>query len=711
MRTAKRSVRGNGDKVRRCLSALAAGSLTAIAAGAGVGTQPATGGPASGANPAAQPAGGVRLEDLPPSVRLGARVSGVRSQISVISAVVVVPDTASYIAAVSTWTTRARFPILIDDGSWESAEAVARFVRSFKPERVVRFASDSKPGEGEEGLRGAVERAAAAAWGCDDPARLFEHWNTLKFTPPGVVVAHPSDPAWTGALALAAGHGQPIIWLNARPWGLSVDHWLPYDKLAELVLALHAELKTMPWKWDALGDEIDAVTLCQNAPVKVSVGEISQTSTFAVMDVIGRPSGVLTLSPTEPGRTARWAWAGQVIGNEWQAAYAAMSSLFLSPESAWLFDGYDDGPPWNGWDATAAAGYFQKAGLQTLVDDGARRGLEDWRRRGAGQQRGGDPGVAELEGRPGGLLPSRRGVNASLVFVNSSGNAEFFDLKPGQGKPGDAPFLHVPSAVHFVHSWSATMPGNRDTVAGRWLERGAFAYLGSTYEPYLQAFVPTPVVAQRLLMAMPFGAAVRMDRGEAWKLTVIGDPLYVAARPVARAPLPMPGAMGELTPVATELSGQLKERKFEDALKTLRLLGRDEEAARLLGAIIKDQPEALSAEVALAGLTAAFIELHPVIFAKVYEAALPRIAEDPALAACKDMIWHSTVARAMEISELEADMLAQSLRPGSLVRDASEASRAMKRARGAEASRSVIARAKAMAVDEATRAEIERLAP
>lgn len=690
-------------RVASCLSALAAASLTGIAA-AQPSVTPEQGGKGNAGG------AGVRLEDLPPSIRLGARVSAVRARLPVIPTVVLVPDRASYLAAVGSWSTRGRFPVLIDDGSWAAGEAIARFVRAFKPERVVRFATESKPENGEAGLRGAVERAVASAWDCDDPAKLHDRWRELNFVPPGVVVAHPTDPAWTGALALAAGHGQPIVWLNARPWGAELGQWIPYDAIKEFMASLETELKQLPWGWEALGDELDSVTVCQSAPVKFATGDANQNNSYALMDVIGRHPGVLELAPRDPARARHWAWAGQVIGNEWQAAYAAMCSLYLSPERVWLFDGYDDSAPWNNWDATAAAEHFQKAGLLTLLDDGTRRGLEDWRRRAAGAPRGGDPGVPARGGTPAGLLEVPRGVNASFVLVNSSGNADFFDLKPGQGKPDDIPFLHVPSAVHFVHSWSATNPGDRDTVAGRWIERGAFAYLGSTYEPYLQAFVPTPVVAQRLLIGIPFGAAVRPDSAEPWKLTVIGDPLYVAARPVARSQSPLPAVITG-TPIAEALPEQLKAGEFAAAVGTLRLSGRDSEAARLLAAIIKDQPAALTAEVALRGLVAAFFELEPAVFAQVYAAAMPRIAADPALAACKDLIWHATYGRGPNITELEADLLSQSMRPGCLARDAAEAARAAQRTRGIDAARAVIDRARSMARDDATRAEIDRWAP
>src|SRR5690606_25827336 len=58
----------------------------------------------------------IRLEDLIPQVRLGARVALVAQQLGVIDVLVIVPDAASYGAAVQRWSLGARFPILIDDG-------------------------------------------------------------------------------------------------------------------------------------------------------------------------------------------------------------------------------------------------------------------------------------------------------------------------------------------------------------------------------------------------------------------------------------------------------------------------------------------------------------------------------------------------------------------------------------------------------------------
>src|SRR5262249_32291714 len=152
------------------------------------------------------------------------------------------------------------------------------------------------------------------------------------------------------------------------------------------------------------------------------------------------------------------AWCGQIFGNPEQSCYRAMCSLFLTSHKAWVFDGYGTGKPWSDYDGTAAGENLRKVGLTVEVLDTPRQGARDWRLRAA------------------------RAVDADLILINSSGNPDFFNLEPGQCKPGDIPFLEIPAALHMVHSWSVEFPKNRDTVGGRWFERGVFAYAGSVHE-------------------------------------------------------------------------------------------------------------------------------------------------------------------------------------------------------------------------------------
>ncbi|QKK07103.1 MAG: hypothetical protein HND58_02305 [Planctomycetota bacterium] len=218
---------------------------------------------------------------------------------------------------------------------------------------------------------------------------------------------------------------------------------------------------SQPLAWRDLGDAIDAVTICGALPARIKT---SANEFVATTDRVGRAAN----SPDG----ARWAWAGQVFGSEPLAAYRAMCSIFQRPRSTWTFDGYGSTEPWVQWDGSRASKSLGDAGLLAMLDDEPHNTAADWK------------------------LRAERPVHAGLILINSSGNRGWFDLGNTRANAGDVPLLDVPAAVHMVHSWSAVAPDRATTVAGRWLQRGAFAYIGSVHEPYLQAFVPTPMIAE-----------------------------------------------------------------------------------------------------------------------------------------------------------------------------------------------------------------------
>jgi hypothetical protein len=318
-----------------------------------------------------------------------------------------------------------------------------------------------------------------------------------------------------------------------------------------------------------------------------------------------------------------------------------MCGLFLSPRRAWLFDGYPESAPWSVYDATRAADALRASGIEPLVDDSPRQGRDVW------------------------LSRVRRPLDAGLVLVNSKGNADFFDLEPGRCSPADAPMLGVPAMVHFVHSWSAAWPVERTTVAGRWLERGAYAYAGSVQEPYLQAFVPTPVVAARLVSTFPWGAAVRVDGGPAWRIAVIGDPLITLGpdAPAATIDLPLQGVS-----VADGVAPAVKERRFVDALRLLTILGRDGDAAELAAALLAEDRAAVSSEVAAAAVMPLFRTGRNGPLIDAFGALGPADTFDPGLL---DALWLSALPRAAGGGdEKSLAALRPRLRPGQIGRDA-----------------------------------------
>jgi hypothetical protein len=565
--------------------------------------------PANDPQPDAQPVTEPRMH---PGVLLGRRASSTLAARGVIPTVVLVPDPASYAEAIARWTPEAIFPVLIDDGTTTAREDIARFVRGFQPEAVVGWnAAPMRPRRAIPTARQLANDALERAWDfeldlgtTDNPAvaplanqapALITHWMQLRLAPPGVVVADERDPAWTAALALAAARGQPILWTTLPK--LSVDSSLTPAEIDPLCTEIEQFCARARLPWQKLGDVIDAITVCAALPVRI---ETAPKEYAATTDRLGRHPDA-----------RRWAWAGQVFGSEPCAAYRAMCSVFLTIDSAWLFDGYGSTQPWLEWDCTAASGYLKQADIFVMLDDEPTNQLRDWK------------------------LRAERPVHADLILINSSGNRAWFDLSGSRARSGDIPLLDVPAAMHMVHSWSAVAPGRPATVAGRWLEHGVFAYIGSVHEPYLQAFVPTPLLARRLVAGAAFGAAGRLDSGPLWRITVLGDPLFAYRPPVPRlaAELPLDGAVS----IEDSLQTAVSAGQYAELYATLGLLGRDSDTAKLFAAMLRDKPEELDAPVAAAALFALFRTGQDDEFLRAFAALSADAAND--LSAI-DALWH-----------------------------------------------------------------------
>ena len=530
-----------------------------LAQPAGPATPPAPARPAAPAQPPApaQPA----APAAPPQGLLGLRVDRTRLDAAVIPEVLIVHDASSYLNAIANWNPQRRFPVLIDDGTDLAREDIARFIRAFEPNGVLDLPAAADAPAWTAVNAEAVTAAAASAWQSDKAApvgAIAANFKAAKHRPPGVVCWSPKDPAWPGAVALAAGRGQLLVEVSP---GAGVDAVIQSDQADTLCRQIEAACEATGLTWKGLGDDLDAVTLALHTPNRIASG----TEFLALTDRVGRLGDGAAAS-------TRWAWCGELFGTPAQSSYRAMCSLFLQPRTAWLFDGYEAGQPWNRYDAGDAAKTFKDFHFTSEVLDTPRQSIRDWRARAA------------------------RPVAAGLIFVNSKGNDDFFDLQPGRGKPGDLPVLSLPAAAHMVHSWSATNIGRRSGVGGRWLERGVFCYAGSVHEPFLQAFVPTPALAGRLVSRAPWGVAARVDGGQQWKIGIYGDPLFTLGDPALRVAqrLSIPGA----TRVGDNLRALLDGEQFVPAIDALIMLRREEDAARLGEALLANAPDKLTPPVA-----------------------------------------------------------------------------------------------------------------
>lgn len=517
-----------------------------------------------------------------PARRAGLKSSLMRQTQQIIPAVVIVSDSGSYLSAIESWEGPIRFPVLYDDGTDRAREDIARFVRGFAPEKVLEYTSEDHEALSEDRDVRIEQIDTALARALSD--RVVD-WRTgmkalrsQQLFSPGLVVTDPMDDGWAAALALSAARIQPMVYVDQALELGARD--LTVDRADALEVEIERAAEATGMSWRAIGDEIDAVTLVMNIGTRISTGSGARDS-LATTDRIGRMDS--------NGSGQRWAFSGQLIGSTSSTVYQAMCALFLEIDSAFLFDGYTDKEPWSHYDMTAAQQQLAEFGISSELHDQPAYTLEAWRRR------------------------MTRPVDAGLILINSKGSSRRFDLPGGGASSGDVPILQRPAVIHMVHSFSMQKPTADWTIGGRLLEHGVYAYAGSVDEPYLNAFVPTPMIARRLGGSIAFASAVRYDDGEPWKIAVLGDPLITIGPAGARA------AMPEMNDAFVDLSARSSERvksgNFAGAISDLVLLGRDRDAARLSIALMRDRSDAFTGDAARVAIPALFREgEHEAVF-------------------------------------------------------------------------------------------------
>ena len=454
----------------------------------------------------AAPASAIR--SLPEEIR-GASESWERRKgpaRQVVDMVCLVPDLPTFLDAIATWDESHAFPILIDD-----VELTFKFLRAFRPARIVRYPRRSEPIPTDklwdESVAAVVRSWSSKGSGAGEGAATGEPPGLsgdavprrLGPTPPGVVLSSPSSPMLAGAVALAAGRFQPLV-----RWETPRQHAdVPgLDEARELAANLEAQVAARVANHGKLGDDCDFLTLAGDWPYRYRDKE----GEAAFDDLIGRSTDA---------QAQRWAFTGRLLGDPTASVYRAMCGLFLQPENALLFNAYtDSGQPWIEYSLTQA-GYRLARLAPVTIRQGEHAGLSDWSQ------------VFDPINRYG------------LVMVNTHGSPTVFNLAGGPGQTGDIP-PSVPASILMIHSFSATDPNDPQTIAGRWLANGAFIYFGAMNEPFLQAFRSPNLVAALLAEGFPFGAANRRNPperfGQPWRLVYLGDPLYRLLPPDRRAP-------------------------------------------------------------------------------------------------------------------------------------------------------------------------------
>jgi hypothetical protein len=444
----------------------------------------------------------------------------------VVDQVCLVPDLPTFLEAVAAWDERHYFPILIDEPAW-----TLPFVRTFRPARVVRYkGSQQEPRSATGASEPIASRQGETTWrkaidavrrACSTPP---EAGGTDRSTPQtaGLVLADPDAGTIGAAVALAAGHFQPLVPLGAfhLPPGApgAVESTRRFGDVLTVLEAwgfargVEARVAATVARYDQLGDDCDFLTLAGDWPYRYEVeeGEHPARGMYAMDDLIGRAlEGGPSLRGIERSRR-RWAYVGRIIGDPAASVARAMGALFLHPQSTLLWNTYGGGEPWSTYTMKSAGGPLSRAVPGALEHvDGPQSDLKHWHAT-----------FASLN-------------SFGLLLVNTAGGPDWFSIGGGPGRPGDVP-RGVFTAVSMIHSFSAANPADTQTIAGRWLANGAYVYFGAMQEPFLPAFRPPGLVAELIAADMPLVAALRQSElepfGFPWRLVYLGDPLYRAGR-------------------------------------------------------------------------------------------------------------------------------------------------------------------------------------
>jgi len=496
---------------------------------------------------------------------LGSRSAQVQRKLPVVQQVVIVPDEATYLDEIGRWSTRARWPVLFDREPFAS-----QFIRRFKPEKVWQRKSIGTKIEDKER---AMEQAVAQAW--DGVASIEIALTDLKIPPTGIVLTATDDAARMGAVALAAGRGQ-LLKCMSSDWGSGQETLSTFATNA-LIQEVDAILAATGLKYAHLGDTIDAITICQTMASRAEFIRPNDNP-VAISDVIGRDA---------TGK--RFAWTGWVLGSGPRSTYLAMCSLFLPRDQYWFCNTYADSGGWAKYGLGTIEQVLPDFGIQSQVIEGTLTAM-----------RQADVG----------------GIDSDVAYFNTKGNPDFLDMSDARTAPSWLPILNTPSALYFLHSWSLKNPSAMTSVGGIWLSRGVYAYIGSSHEPMLTAFVPPTEMLRKTMSLIPFLVAARWADKEnmfakAWRVNTIGDPLMLCPPKgaVQRKLLP-PSNQPDYQSVSSLAQSAMRhaieapsDESFSTAINTVNLLGLDSMSGELwLAATKSNATGPLTARATLSAL-------------------------------------------------------------------------------------------------------------
>jgi hypothetical protein len=531
--------------------------------------------------------------ELQAAMKLGAMTAAVQRKLPVVNQVVLVPDEATYLDEISKWSPTQRWPIL-----FTQEPKTSQFIRRFSPEKV--WVRESVGKVDDIGI--AMQETVSKSWG--GGATVKDALQTIKLQPLGVVMTSLNDTARTAAVALAAGRGQLLSYIS-NDWG-APNKIMDKVTTSALVEEVHNTLSNTGLSFQNIGDEIDALTICMTLPARVNFCAVSENP-VAISDVIGRDKN-----------GNRFAWTGWIFGSKANAAYMAMCSLFLERSNYWFCNTYPNDGGWGNYGLGNLLEILPKYGINTTIIDGTLGSLQE-----------ADAG----------------GIQGDVVYFTSKGNQDFLEMSDERVSPSWLPILDSPSALYFLHSWSLKNPSGRTTVGGTWLTRGVYAYVGSSHEPTLQAFVPQIEIMRRTMSLVPFLPASRWSSGErdyakSWRINTIGDPLMLCPpNPTSMRLIvsPTPNSLYQDQALIAQSNMKVASEKpsdesFAKAIDSVVILGKDDLACDLWKVAKQENSVGTLSASAVLGSMFRNNQIEDFLFAFGFITSPSRLEQD--------MLWH-----------------------------------------------------------------------
>src|SRR4028118_783087 len=206
------------------------------------------------------------------------------NNIPTVNRVVLVPDEATFLAAIQKWNLKGNWPILLEDKKY-----TPMFVQRFQPEEIVRLPSIKQQLPKGKKLQELMLKATATAWNATDTQTLKAKWTELGWEPPGVVITSENDPARSAAVALAAAHGQPLVFLEGN-FG-KPNQTLNNTRWQTLQREIQKAVESTGFFYSQLADVIDTITTVRELAVKYQSPQ-KKDEQLAVTDGLGRlPNG------------------------------------------------------------------------------------------------------------------------------------------------------------------------------------------------------------------------------------------------------------------------------------------------------------------------------------------------------------------------------------------------------------------------------------